>query len=167
MERRNNNMKVLSPDAIDHICSRLWGATGEQTDSRYSIVKLFVKSVQDMKEKNLDEDVDAARMNDNSGEHHNDDEMPKTLLAGKDSKQLSVMLTRRGSNNLETLEGSEDRWWNWKKCDKPLKHKMISNMKVLSPSVIDYICFRWWKETNNHNAQSPTSEWFVSMLMTP
>ena len=67
--------------------------------------------------------------------------MPKTLLAGKDSKQLSVMLTRRCSNNLETWEGSEDRLWNWKKCDKPLKHKMISNMKVPSPSVIDCICF--------------------------
>ena len=104
-------------------------------------MKLFVKSVQDMKVNNFDEDADAAMMNDNSAEYYNDDEMPKTLLAGKDSKQLSVMLTRRGSNNLETWEVSEDRWWNWKKCDKPLKHKMISNMKVPPPSVIDCICF--------------------------
>ena len=162
--KANNNMKVLSPDSIYHICSRLWEATGEQTDSRYPIVKLFVKSVQDMKVNNLDVGADAARMNDNSDEHDDDNEMPKTLLAGKDSKQLSVMLTRRGSNNLETLEGSEDRWWNWKKCDKPLNDKMISNMKVLSPSVIDFFCFRLWKETNNHSAQFPTCEWFVSML---
>ena len=56
--KANSNMKVLSPDAIDHICSRFWEATGEQTESRYSVVKLFVKSVQEMKEKNLDEDVD-------------------------------------------------------------------------------------------------------------
>ena len=122
--KANNNMKVLSPDAIDHICSRLREATGEQTESRYSVVKLFVKSVQEMKEKNLDEDVDVARMNDNSDEYDDDDEMPKTLLAGKDSKQLSVMLTRRGSNNLETLEVSEDRWWNWKKNAKPLNDKI-------------------------------------------
>ena len=80
-------------------------------------------------------------MNDNSDEHNDDDEMPKTLLAVKDSKQLSVMLTRRRRINLETLEVSEDRWWNWQKCDKPLKHKMISNMKVPSPNVIDYLCF--------------------------
>ena len=46
--KANSNMKVLSPDAVDHICSRFWEATGEQTDSRYSIVKLFLKSVQDM-----------------------------------------------------------------------------------------------------------------------
>ena len=139
--KANSNMKVLSPDTVDHISSRFWEATGGETESRYPIVKLFLKSVQDMKVNNLDEDVDAARMNDNSGEYYNDDEMPKTLLAGKDSKQLSVMLTRRGSNNLETLEVSEDRWWNWKKCDKPLKHKMIRNMKVPSPSVIEYVCF--------------------------
>ena len=82
---------------------------------------------------NLDEDVDAARMNDNSGGYYDDDdEMPKTLLAGKDSKQLSVMLTRRGRNNLETLEVSEDRWWNWKKCDKPLKHKMMQHESAVS-----------------------------------
>ena len=94
-----------------------------------------------MKVNNLDVGADAARMNDNSDEYDDDDEMPKTLLAVKDSKQLSVMLTRRGRNNLETLEVSKDRWWNWKKCDKPLKHKMISNMKVPSPNVIDYTCF--------------------------
>ena len=56
----DSNMKVLSPDAVDHICSRFWEATGEQTESRYTIVKLFVKSVQDMKVINLDEDVEAA-----------------------------------------------------------------------------------------------------------
>ena len=109
--KANSNMKVPSLDAIYHICSRLWEATGEQANSRYPIVKLFVKSVQEMKVNNLDEGADAARMNDNSDEHDNDDEMPKTLLAGKDSKQLSVLLTRRCSNNLETLEVSEDRWW--------------------------------------------------------
>ena len=41
--KANSNMKVLCPDAIDHICSRLWEATREQTESRYTIVKLFVK----------------------------------------------------------------------------------------------------------------------------
>ena len=35
--KANSNMKVLSPDAIDHICSRLWEATGEQTESRYPL----------------------------------------------------------------------------------------------------------------------------------
>ena len=35
--KASNNMKVLSPDATDHICSRLWEATGEQTESRYPL----------------------------------------------------------------------------------------------------------------------------------